>query len=64
MSDEKVLVHYLHGYNNAIINSIAAILQTAEYDSVKVRAIKAILSVADDTEIKSDLFRFTDEESK
>lgn len=64
MSDEKVLVHYLHGYNNAIINSIAAILQTAEYDSVKVRSIKAILSVADDTEIKSDLFRFTDEESK
>ena len=64
MNDEKVLVHYFHGYNNAIINSIAAILQTTEYDSVKVREIKAILSVADETELRSDLFKFTDEESK
>jgi len=64
MSDEKVLVLYLHGYNNAIINSIAAILQTTEYDSVKVREIKAILSVADETELGSDLFKFADEENK
>ena len=50
------------GYNAAIINAISAIMQMDTFESDKTRSIKAVLSVADTTNLPKDLFVYEDKE--
>ena len=53
-----------YGYRGAIINSIAAVMRALEYDSDRVKAVRAILSVADPAYLPLDLYSFGRKEEK
>lgn len=50
----------IYGYTRAILNSVCAVMHSMEYDIDKIRAIKAILSVADPAALPLDLYDFGD----
>ena len=52
---------FIYGYSRALVNIIAAIMRTKEYDHEKVKAIKAILSVANPMELPVDLYDIDEE---
>ena len=50
----------IYGYTRAILNSVCAVMQGMKYDCDKMKAIKAILSVADPADLPLDLYDFGD----
>lgn len=50
----------IYGYTRAILNSVCAVMHGMKYDTDKIIAIKAILSVADPAALPLDLYDFGD----
>ena len=48
----------IYGYTRAILNSVCAVMHGMKYDTDRMIAIKAILSVADPTDLPLDLYDF------
>ena len=48
----------IYGYTRAILNSVCAVMHGMNYDTDKIIAIKAILSVADPAALPLDLYDF------
>ena len=46
----------IYGYTRAILNSVCAVMHGMNYDTDKIIAIKAILSVADPADLPLDLY--------
>lgn len=50
----------IYGYTRAILNSVCAVMHDMRYDTDRMIAIKAILSVADPADLPLDLYDFGD----
>lgn len=48
----------IYGYTRAILNSVRAVMHGMKYDTDRMIAIKAILSVADPEDLPPDLYDF------
>lgn len=52
---------FFYGYSRAIINSIAAVMNTKMYDHEKTKTIESIISVSNLLELPADLYSFNKE---